>query len=196
MSSNIKSTLNLKDKNFSIICNNCLGGLIYQHYNIEYRSPTVGLFFLAKDFVKFLNDINFYLSKQLEFITPKESMYYEDFKQFEDALKFPIAKLHDIEVFFMHYKSEEEAREKWNRRTSRINWNNLRIILSENETFNYEILKQFDALPFNNKVCFTKDDYSEIKSSCCIEEMKEPGRLWEVETVMKHFNITEFISAI
>lgn len=36
-----------------------------------------------------------------------------------------IGKLDDIEVVFLHYKSEEEAYQKWNRRKKRINYNNL-----------------------------------------------------------------------
>jgi len=194
MLSKTNSTLNLKNENFSIICNNCLGGFIYQHYNIEYRTPTLGLFFLARDYVKFLSDIKFYLSKELEFINPKESMYYEDFKNSELSMEFPIAKLYDIEIFFMHYKNEEEVIEKWTRRIDKINWDNLIIIFAENETCNLDIIKQFDALPFSNKICFTRDDHKEIKSSCFIEEMKDPNRLWDVETIMKHFDITEFIN--
>ena len=141
MLSKTNSILNLKDENFSIICNNCLGGFIYQHYNIEYRTPTLGLFFLARDYVKFLSDIKFYLSKQLEFINPKESIYYENLKNLAGFMEFPIAKLHDIEIFFMHYKNEEEVIEKWNRRINKINWNNLIIIFAENETCNLQYHK-------------------------------------------------------
>lgn len=194
MLSKTNSTFNFKDKNFSIICNNCLGGFIYQHYNIEYRTPTLGLFFLARDYVKFLSDIKFYLSKQLEFIKPNESIYYEEFKKSDLSIDFPIAKLSDIEIFFMHYKTEDEVLEKWNRRINKINWNNLIIIFAENETCNLEIIKQFDALPFKNKICFTRDDHKEIKSSCFIEEMKDPKRSWDMETIMKHFDISKFIN--
>jgi len=194
MLSNLESELNLIDKNFSIICNNCLGGFIYQYYNIEYRTPTLGLFFLARDYVKFLSDIKFYISKQLEFIKPNESIYYEEFKKSDLSIDFPIAKLSDIEIFFMHYKNEDEVLEKWNRRINKINWNNLIIIFAENETCNLEIIKQFDALPFKNKICFTRDDHKDIKSSCFIEEMKEPKRSWDMETIMKHFDISKFIN--
>ncbi len=41
-----------------------------------------------------------------------------------------------------------EALEKWTRRVNKINWNDLIIILAENETCNYEIIKQFDTLTF------------------------------------------------
>lgn len=191
---NKEAVSSLRDENFSIICNNCVGGFIYQHYNLEYKTPTIGLFFLAQDYVKFLANIKFYLSKKLEFIKPEESMYYEEFKKYKVVIEFPIAKLSDIEIFFLHYNDEEEVIEKWTRRLNRINWKDLIIILSENETCNYEVLKKFDALPFKNKICFTKDPYPEIKSSCCIEEMKDPKSSWNLETIMKHFKLTEFIN--
>jgi Exopolysaccharide biosynthesis protein len=194
MISNIESTLNSNDESFSIICNNCLGGFIYQYYNLEYRTPTLGLFILAEDYIKFLSNIKYYLSKELEFIDPKDSIHYEEFKDVKMSIEFPIGRLYDIEIYFLHYKNKEEASEKWTRRVNKINWNDLIIILAENETCNYEIIKQFDALPFKNKVCFTKECYPEIKSSCSIEEMKNPKKLWDVETIIKHFNLTEFIN--
>lgn len=192
--SSSESLLNSKDEKFSIICNNCLGGFIYQYYNLEYRTPTLGLFFLAVDYIKFLSNIKFYLSKELEFINPEQSIYYEEFKNVKHSIEFPIGRLYDVEIFFLHYKNQEEALEKWTRRINKINWNDLIIILAENETCNYEIIKKFEALPFSNKVCFTRDYYPEIKSSCYIEEMKDPKRLWDVETIIKHFNLTEFIN--
>lgn len=194
MMSSSESLLNSKDEKFSIICNNCLGGFIYQYYNLEYRTPTLGLFFLAVDYIKFLSNIKFYLSKELEFINPEQSIYYEEFKNVKHSIEFPIGRLYDVEIFFLHYKNQEEALEKWTRRINKINWNDLIIILAENETCNYEIIKKFEALPFSNKVCFTRDYYPEIKSSCYIEEMKDPKRLWDVETIIKHFNLTEFIN--
>lgn len=194
MRSSSESLLNSKDEKFSIICNNCVGGFIYQYYNLEYRTPTLGLFFLAVDYIKFLSNIKFYLSKELEFIDPRESINYEEFKDAKLSIEFPIGRLYDVEIFFLHYKNKEEALEKWTRRINKINWNDLIIILAENETCNYEIIKQFDALPFSNKVCFTKDYYPGIKSSCCIEEMKDPKRLWDVETIIKHFNLNQFVN--
>lgn len=184
----------IKDGNFSIICNNCVGGFIYQHYNLEYRTPTLGLFIVAKDYIKFLRDIKSYLSKKLEFIKPEESKDYESFKHVAEMMKFPIAKLGDIEVFFLHYQDEKEAEEKWYRRINKIRWDDVLVILSENETCNRQVVEEFDKLPFKNKVSFTKNDYSDVKSSCWIKEMKEPGRQWDVETILKHFDLTGFIN--
>lgn len=194
MESKGEHTAELKNPEFSIICNNCLGGFIYQYYNIEYRTPTLGLFIPAVHYVDFLKNIKSYLSKKLEFIKPEESMDYESFKDHAPMMNFPIARLGDIEVFFMHYKNEEEAASKWYRRINKIRWDDLIVIMAENESCNYDVVKKFDALPFKNKVAFTKDEYPEFKSSCCISEMREPGSKWSAETVMKNFNITDFIN--
>ncbi|MDO5516658.1 MAG: DUF1919 domain-containing protein [Clostridium sp.] len=194
MESKGEHTGELNNPDLSIICNNCLGGFIYQYYNIEYRTPTLGLFIPAVHYVKFLKDIKLYLSKKLEFIKPEQSMDYESFKNRASMITFPIARLGDIEVFFMHYKDEEEASSKWYRRINKIRWDNLIVIMAENESFNYEVLKEFDKLSFKNKVCFTKEEYPEIRSACCISEMRKTGSRWSAESVMRYFDLTDFIN--
>ena len=67
----------LRNKNFSIISNNCWGGRIYQRYGLQYTSPTVGLLFFADEYIRFLSDIKYYLSLDLEFIPKTESRYYQ-----------------------------------------------------------------------------------------------------------------------
>ena len=39
----------LKFTDFTIISNNCWGGMIYESYNLPKESPTVGMFFMATD---------------------------------------------------------------------------------------------------------------------------------------------------
>ena len=46
-------------RDFTIISNNCWGGMIYESYNLPKNSPTVGLFFFAP----------------LEFISPEDSKW-------------------------------------------------------------------------------------------------------------------------
>lgn len=59
----------LTNKDFTIISNNCWGGMLYESYNLPKQSPTVGLFFFAEDYIKFLKDLKKYTIKtQLKFI--------------------------------------------------------------------------------------------------------------------------------
>ncbi|MBQ7170770.1 MAG: DUF1919 domain-containing protein [Clostridia bacterium] len=144
----------LKTKDFSILCNNCWGGFLYQFFGLPYRTPTVGLFFLGRDFVKFAADFERYLAQELVFIPWESSAYYDFLK---DETPYPVAKLDDIEIYFMHYHSEEEAREKWNRRKERINRDKLLFKLSEREGCSREDVERFVALPLKNKICFSYD---------------------------------------
>ena len=42
------------DSEFTIISSNCIGGVIYSDLHRKFLSPTINLFFSAKDFLKFV----------------------------------------------------------------------------------------------------------------------------------------------
>jgi len=145
----------LKSKDFSIISNNCWGSFIYQRYGLQYTSPTAGLYILGHDFVKFAGNLQHYLSLQLEFIPWECSTHYEAIK---DDEPYPVAKLGDIEIYFMHYHSEEDAAIKWYRRAKRVNMNHILYKLSEREGCSRMDIEDFMALPLEHKICMAYDD--------------------------------------
>ena len=65
----------LKSTDFTIISNNCWGGMIYESYNLPKESPTVGMFFIAKDYIEFLSDLKGYVNGTMTFIKPEESRW-------------------------------------------------------------------------------------------------------------------------
>lgn len=144
----------LLDKNFTIISNNCWGSFIYQKYDIEYKSPTVGLCILGHDFVKLCADWKTYFEYKLEFIPWEAASYHY---ALIDATPYPVAKLGDIEIYFMHYHSEEEAAEKWYRRVKRINPEHMIFKLSQREECSKEDIESFMQLPLQHRVCFAYD---------------------------------------
>ncbi|MGK4197785.1 DUF1919 domain-containing protein [Fusobacterium sp. HC1336] len=101
----------------------------------------------------------------------------------EKKLGYPVALLGDgVKIYFQHYDSREEAEEKWKLRSERINYNNIFIMSTERDMCSYEDLKNFDKLPYSNKVIFTRKKYPEIKSSFYIkgfEDKKEVGVLFK-----------------
>lgn len=147
------------DDNFTIISNNCWGGTVYQSYGIEYRSPTIGLFFMAEDYIKFVYDIRLYMNLNLEFIEPSQTKYRNYFKNHNKFGKYPIGKLGDIEIHFLHYQSEKEAYEKWNRRVKRINWDKILFKFNDQNLCIDEHIKKFSELKVKNKICFTSNKY-------------------------------------
>ena len=130
----------LKNRDFTIISNNCTAGYVYQYYGLPYNTPTAGLFFEASDFVKLMkHPEKYFKNAKLVFIDPTESSHYQLVKDLPDYGAYPVAKLDDIEIFFQHYPLKEEAESKWYRRSSRINYNNIFFLFSENESGSTEI---------------------------------------------------------
>ena len=179
----------LKCKDFSIICNNCWGGGIYQSFGLQYNTPTIGLYLLGGDFVKFAADLEYYLAQELVFIPWEESSYYN---HLTGKTSYPIARLDDIEVYFMHYHSEEEAKEKWNRRKQRINWNKILFKLSEREGCSKEDIEKFVTFPLKNKICFS---YDRVDGAIYIPELKDyEGD--ETPVVSQYYDEVELINSI
>lgn len=142
--------------NLSIISTNCFAGRIMQDLHLKYNSPTAGLYFFYPDYIEFLNNLNYYLSEaKLRFI---EASKYELGNQRIKASKkkYPVALLGDkVEIHFLHYDSPEEAAEKWYRRSSRVNFNNLLIIGMQQNSCMPEDIEKFDRLSFKHKIMFS-----------------------------------------
>lgn len=92
-------------------------------------------------------------------------------------LSYPAAYLRDVKIYFMHYDSEEEAREAWKRRKARINWDNIFIMYTDRSYCTQEDLEAFDKAPYNNKVVFTHVAHPEIKSSFYIKGYENEGKV-------------------
>ena len=160
----LRKRLNLTD--FTIISNKCWGSFTYQKYGIEYKSPTVGLFILGHDFVKLCADWENYFKSELVFIPWEQASYHY---ALVEATPYPVAKLGDIEVYFMHYHSEEEAAEKWYRRIKRINPDHMIFKLSQREECSKGDIVNFMHLPLEHKVCFS---YDKVEGAIIVPELE------------------------
>lgn len=138
------------NKNFVIVSNNCWGAEFYKHLNLPFNTPFVGLYIMATDYIKLLENFEQYLNMELVFT--------ENSKWSAEKYAFPIGVLGDIEIHFMHYKSNEEALDKWNRRLERMkqisDYSNFFFKICDRDGGNAEILERFHKLPFSNKVSF------------------------------------------
>lgn len=164
----------IKNYDFTIISNNCWGGTIYESYHLKKNSPTVGMFFMAADYIKFLSDIHHYLESKLVFIEPENSKYKEELSKDSRWGHYPIGKIDDIELFFLHYHSREEAMDKWTRRCKRINWNKLLVKFNDQNGCSDELIRKFVELPYKNKICFVVSDTEKIDE--IIYKIKSPQK--------------------
>ena len=156
--------LRLKNKEFSLFSSNCNGGCICHDLGLRFRSPFVNLYLSAEDYLRFLLAPEEYLREELVFL--------------EDAgVSYPVARLKDLTLHFMHYETPEEARRSWERRKQRVNWDNLFVLMTDKDGCNDEILRAFDALPYRNKVIFTHVPRPDIPSAVYIPGFEGNGEV-------------------
>ena len=137
---------NMLSKNLTIISNNCFAGNIYQLSGREYLTPTVGLFIYPSCYNKFVSNIKHYLTCDIEFVEFSKYCRSDD-----EVINYPIGILDDIEVHFLHYSSIFEAKVKWNKRKSRVNFDNIVYIFSNADGFDdhaYDFYMKFSKQKF------------------------------------------------
>jgi len=145
---------------------------MYHKFGLQFSSPTIGVFFFPEEYIKFLENLKWYLKQPLKFTTESTHISVQ---KIQTALKrnYPIGILGgDVEVHFLHYINEAEALEQWNRRLLRINYNNLFILFSdtEPEEFREDLLERYDKLPFENKIFFSSKPRTNYKWVVFVED--------------------------
>lgn len=135
---------------------NCTGGILYHDLGLQFLSPTVNLYMKAEDFIKFCENVKYYIS-----IEEMQPCLDSDIIQ---ERKYPVAYLDDILLYLVHYHSVEDAQCKWNERKHRINWDKIVILNNDREGMTSELKDRFEALPYK-KVMFTHLP-DEVHPSC------------------------------
>lgn len=187
----------LINKDFTIISNNCWAGMVYRRLNIQYLTPTIGLYIYPKDFIKFVTNLKYYLEIPLVMINENASKYKNDIKILRETHYFPIGKLDDIEIIFLHYKSDSEAVEKWNRRKQRVNYDKLIIKMNDQNGCRYEDIESFFNLKWNNKIFFSGKQYCNMSEVICIPSKKSEYVTNDMNIFINNrFNIINYINNI
>ncbi len=166
---NEKNRQELHNHNMSVIASNCNGAFILHDLGERFNSPFVNLYLSPRDFIKYLQQIDYYQHHPLRFADSNASPY-------------PIGYLDDLEIHFMHYHSAQEAEAKWQERSRRIDPTNLFIMMTDRDGCTYQDLLDFDRLPFTHKIVFTRKPYPDIQSAFYItgfETKESVGDLFE-----------------
>jgi len=157
---NKRNRLRLRNRDITLIASNCNGCLMLHDLGLRFNSPFVNLFVEADDFIRLLQRFDYYMSKELEFAE-------------NTAENYPVAYLEDVKIHFVHYKTEDEAREKWVSRKARMNMDNCYILFTDRDGCTKRHLEQFDRLPFHNKVVFTNAAYADIPSAVFVRGFEQ-----------------------
>ena len=144
---------------FSIISQNCIGGVMYHDLGLKFLSPTINAYMSALDFIKFCENLEYYCSINAEDIL------------FVEERQYPVGFLGDIKIYFVHYKTKDEVIQKWNDRRQRINFKKIRIVMTDRDGLDEGLLRRFLKLPYK-KILFSAKDYGvpEINYMPCFKK--------------------------
>ncbi|WP_303876440.1 DUF1919 domain-containing protein [Bacteroides acidifaciens] len=148
-------------KNITIISQNCIGGTFYHDMNMEFLSPTINLFIRQPDFVKLVLNLEKYMAAELVMSWGEE---------------YPIGILGgDIRIDFMHYRSCSEAKEAWNRRKARINYDRVLVLSTDRNGFDDSVFEAWKTIPYP-KVLFTvHKKYNDISGTVVYSQYAADG---------------------
>jgi len=164
-------------RDFAIVSNNCWGAGFYSDLGRAYNTPFVGTMVPPRCYLDLLAGFPECLDQPLRFLPKSRYTTWE--------IRCPVATLGDSEIHFMHYKSEDEAREKWTRRLARFPrdpalW---RFKFCDHhvgpEPESSQFLAEFDALPFASKVCFLGRRDPSLACGVVLPECLDAGRVMD-----------------
>ena len=141
---------------FGVVSNNCWGAHIYQTVGVAYMTPFIGLAMSTNSYLRLLSNWNVVWSP-LRFTEKASEERMERMRQ-ERGTFWPVGVLADkVEIHFMHYRTCDEAGEKWQRRLKRMpqDVNRLFVKFDDYDGLSSEQFNRFAGLKFAHKVCFT-----------------------------------------
>lgn len=191
--------LKLRQTDFSIISNNCWGTFIYKKFNLQYQSPFINLFIFSEDYFELLENFTPQLLESIRFIEHEDSKYIDRLKERGHfRLHYPIGIIGDsIELHFLHYEDKEDAKRKWEERVKRINYDKLLFKFSDSEGASDDMIRQFDALQFKNKICFAANPFADCHSVIHIPRFLGMGKVQdEWKHSEKYYNLSALLNAL
>ena len=171
-----------KNKDFTLIAQNCIGGVIYSDLNMEFRSPTINMFIEDENFVKLCENVAHYMRVEPEPITDR----FVD--PVDESIVYPKIKVDDIELCCLHYKDCEDAIRAWNRRRARVNLNNVYVIANTwNLHDRVDLIERLTRLEYKT-IIFSEKKYDYPQ---CLQL---PGDFWKLDSrYIIRPNITDMI---
>lgn len=186
--------ISLKNKGFTLIANNCNGGIIYHSMGERFLSPTINLFIPVEDYFCFLENIHEAVATDI---------YEIETDRAGKTFKYPLGELtlkngKTIQIHFMHYKSFDEAQTKWIERCKRINFRNLFVLMEMGIETTDEYAERFRNLPFKHKVAITNREFTNTDCTIFVDIYGESfkwGRMVSriPGTLHRHIELFDYI---
>ena len=143
-----------RNKNLTptIICNNCVAGVVLYDLGLKFNTPTINtLFFSFDDFLYFVNHLKAFSELDVFELKQTECSYPIGIQEYNGRT---------IKIGFVHYASFEEGRAAWMKRMVRINTANL-FVIYENRIVSDKELEHFSNVKYPKLVISITDKSKE-----------------------------------
>ena len=151
---NHKDRRRLSNPDVTIIANHCMGGFMYHDLGLQFQSPTINLKIIPDEFIELVEHLDYYLKQDILPCTDTTEKYPVGKIPFIDGKGF-------IHLYFVHYKTFEQAIAKWKERISRMNWTDIVVFMTARDGCKEETLQRFERLPYKQRICYTNDPHPE-----------------------------------
>lgn len=161
---------------------------------LQFRSPTVNLYFDRKDFILFCENLPDFLKAELT-------------EEKDSQMDFPVGCLEcngkKIKINFLHYQSFSEAKQKWDERKERVDLSNIIIIWLIPSSITEENVNRFDQLPYKRKWLISYENPTNSKNVVVNRVFKSknfvPGKIMHypsIFSIKKYMDEMDYVSLI
>ncbi len=135
----------------SFISSNCAGGVMSHDLGMQFCSPTVNLWMNASDYIKLIEDMDYYFSLP--------------FKNGNEGEEYPVGLLGDIKLHCIHYPTFEAAQTKWTERTKRINRERIVLTFTDQNGCDAQLLERFSRQKYPKIFLTSNPEFSNYNFS-------------------------------
>jgi uncharacterized protein (DUF1919 family) len=163
-------------RDFSIISNDCFGGMAYEELGMRYESPFVGLFIVPEDYVRLLRELRKSVEGPVQFRQESRHEHINIWRA-NTQRNYPIGMIGDeVELHFVHYQDAATAEAKWRRRAARIHWNKLRVKMGWHEHPHINaLLREFNTMPFESRLIVAPHEVPGVRSCIALRDFSTDG---------------------
>ena len=114
-----------------------------------------------------------------------------------DLDKLIIGRIDDVDIIFLHYRTFEEAKRKWEKRRSRVNFDNLIIKYNDQNGFDKSYYHDYYQLGFPRKLFFTVDPDLLGHDGCFLFQSKDDdGNVDDTVIGKQPFSVKDLLNSL
>ena len=145
----------------TIIANNCIAGNMLHDLGLRFNTPTINLQILPREYIKFCQNFRHYMETE---VTEYKQSNLSNIHKYDlinmfghvPVNEFPYGLCDDILIVFQHYGTFAEAKDAWDRRKARVDYDHIGFMFYIAWEYDRHKAAQFLDLKLKHSVVFTE----------------------------------------